>query len=620
MHWSTVFSSGLALSLATVADAGRSFQHVGKRDPRAAKPDTRDVVANYLATRQVPDAKFLNENTTDYSVNGTGIPDVDFDVGESYSGYLPISDDPDDKNELFFWFFPSSSNSTEKEILLWLNGGPGCSSFEGLLQENGPFIWQYGTYKPVPNPWAWNRLTNVVWVEQPIGTGFSRGEVTATSEEDVAAQFLGFWKNFVGLFGMQGYTMYIAGESYAGLYVPYIAAAMLDANDTAYYNQSGILIYDPVLGDDVVQSSTTTVPFVDYHRSLMPFNDSFSAYLHEQHDACGFADYEAKYLTYPPPGPQPPNYSGSVSEECAGLWNTVLEEMFAVNPCFDVYQVATTCPLLWDVLGFPGSLFYVPEGSGPVYFDREDVKRAIHADVNTTWEECASGDVFVDGEDHSAPSISRALPRVIDATGNVIIGHGTLDMILLPNGTLLSIQNMTWGGELGFRARPTEPFYVPYHTLSTGPEIESSTDMLALSTLAGAGVMGTAHTERGLTFVSVDLSGHMVPQYAPSAAFRQLEFLLGRVDSLSSVVPFSTDPGYPQAAADSLGNGTGAATWSAATASSGEGGNGTSSGSGSGDACGTGTAAAGTGAGASVRVDSSIAALAVGIVGFWWNM
>lgn len=48
---------------------------------------------------------------------------MDFDVGESYSGYLPISDDPDDKNELFFWFFANSEGSDAKEILLWLNGG-----------------------------------------------------------------------------------------------------------------------------------------------------------------------------------------------------------------------------------------------------------------------------------------------------------------------------------------------------------------------------------------------------------------------------------------------------------------------------------------------------------------
>ncbi|KAI2467437.1 alpha/beta-hydrolase [Annulohypoxylon bovei var. microspora] len=564
MHWPKLVS-GLLLSGAAVTEAKRSFQHVGKKDitPKSSISDRESALEHFLATRQVPAAKFANANTTKFAVNGTGIPDIDFDVGESYSGYLPITDNPDDTDELFFWFFPTSTpNSTEKEILLWLNGGPGCSSFEGLLQENGPFIWQYGTLKPVPNPWAWNRLTNVVWVEQPIGTGFSRGTVTARGEEDVAAQFLGFWKNFVDTFALQGYKVYIAGESYAGAYCPYIASAMLDKNDTAYYDVSGMMIYDPVLGDDVVQDSATTVPFVDYHRNLMTFNDSFSAYIHGLHDSCGFADYNDKYLAYPPSGPQPPNYAQSVSRECRGLWDAVLSEALSINPCFDVYQVATTCPLLWDVLGFPGTIGYLPEG-GEIYFDRADVKQAIHADVNTTWEECSSSDVFVGG-DSSDPSSWVVLPHVIDATKNVIIGHGSLDMILLPNGTLLTIQNTTWGGALGFQSPPVEPFFVPYHTLSTADEIESSSDATALGSIAAAGVLGTAHTERGLTYVSVDLSGHMIPQYAPSAAFRQLEFLLGRVDSLSSVQPFTTEPDYPQPPASDLGNGTGPATFRAA--------------------------------------------------------
>ena len=236
--------------------------------------------------------------------------------------------------------------------------------------------------------------------------------------------------------------------------------------------------------------------------------------------------------------------------------------MLSINPCFDVYQVATTCPLLWDVLGFPGSMNYLPEGT-QLYFDRQEVKRAIHASEDTKWEECASGDVFVDGKDNSDPSTWRVLPHVIDATQNVIIGHGSLDMILLPNGTLLSIQNMTWGGQLGFQSAPVEPFFVPFHTLSTATEIFNEHDQTALGSIAGAGVMGTAHEERGLTYVAINMAGHMVPQYTPSAALRQLEVLLGRVPSLNSTQAF-TLPGeskYPQPDAADLGNGTGPATF-----------------------------------------------------------
>lgn len=72
-----------------------------------------------------------------------------------------------------------------------------------------------------------------------------------------------------------------------------------------------------------------------------------------------------------------------------------------------------------------------------------------------------------------------------------------LDFILLMNGTVMMIQNMTWNGVQGFQTPPSswEEFYVPYH------EEES------LSTLAGAGIFGNHHTERGLTFCTVDLSG-----------------------------------------------------------------------------------------------------------------
>lgn len=80
-----------------------------------------------------------------------------------------------------------------------------------------------GTYKPVANTYSWTNLTNMVWVEQPVGTGFSQGTATATNEVEVAAQFLGFFKNFVDTFAMEGFTVYITGESYAGYYVPYIA-------------------------------------------------------------------------------------------------------------------------------------------------------------------------------------------------------------------------------------------------------------------------------------------------------------------------------------------------------------------------------------------------------------
>ena len=125
------------------------------------------------------------------------------------------------------------------------------------MQENGPFLWQYGTFAPVRNPYTWVNLTNMVWVEQPVGTGFSQGTPNAQNEVDVAKQFLGFFKNFVETFRLQGKKVYIAGESYAGSYIPYIADAMFDANDTTHFNIESIMMYDPAISTDTVQELGT---------------------------------------------------------------------------------------------------------------------------------------------------------------------------------------------------------------------------------------------------------------------------------------------------------------------------------------------------------------------------
>lgn len=111
-------------------------------------------------------------SSSEFVVNGTGVPEVGFDLGESYAGRLPISAAPNSTDRLFFWFFPSKNPAASNEITVWLNGGPGCSSMGGLLQENGPFLWQAGTYSPQPNPFSWTNLTNMVWIDQPIGKHF----------------------------------------------------------------------------------------------------------------------------------------------------------------------------------------------------------------------------------------------------------------------------------------------------------------------------------------------------------------------------------------------------------------------------------------------------------------
>ncbi|KAH8662359.1 serine carboxypeptidase 1, partial [Xylariales sp. PMI_506] len=483
----------------------------------------------------------------EYAVNGSELPDLSFDIGESYAGLLPIEDaNSTDSSELFFWFFPSTNPAASKEIIVWFTGGPGCSSMSALLEENGPFTWMPGTYAPQLNPWGWNHLSNIVWIDQPVGTGYDLGNPTYHDEFDVATQFRGFWKNFVDTFDMHGYDVYITGESYAGLYCPYVAGGMIDQNDTTYFNVKGMIVYDGVIGD--VSGDVVTVPFVDYWAGLFPFNDSFSESIHQRHESCGYAEYLEKYLVFPPAGYQPNNAQpGLVADQSdyqdgCFISGDIYDAISWLNPCFNIYEVNAECPLPYDPLGFAAGDDYSPPGAPEVYFNRTEVKKALHVPADADWEMCKNG-VFPYGDRSPASSLVQ-IPKVIEHTGNVQLVHGMLDMVLFMNETLLTIQNMTWNGKLGFQSRPSDPLYVPYHQTPS------------LGTAAGAGVFGTAHHERGLTYLTVSLSGHEVPGWQPSVAYRQLEVLLGRVDNLQSTEPFTTDTyktAQPKAA---LGSGT----------------------------------------------------------------
>ena len=218
--------------------------------------------------------------------------------------------------------------------------------------------------------------------------------------------------------------------------VPYIADAMHNETNKKYYDVNGVLFYDPVLSYDVVGDQIPSVPFVDYWDPLFSLNDTFMADIHQRADDCGYTDFMETAMQFPPSGPlpTPPNVDGK--QKGCDIWDDIITAAQAVNPCWDVYQVATTCPLLWDVLGFPGSFTY--EGGNWIYFNRTDVQKAINAPVGN-WDECSSG---VLDKDTSPPSALSVLPRVIEKNERTIIGHGMLDFILLANGSIMAIQNM----------------------------------------------------------------------------------------------------------------------------------------------------------------------------------
>ncbi|KAI9798834.1 MAG: hypothetical protein M1825_004957 [Sarcosagium campestre] len=477
-------------------------------------------------------SRFLTDTTKKFLVNGTGLPLVDFDIGESYAGSLPAPSFRGDPRQLFFWFFPSRNPAATDELTVFLNGGPGCSSLAGFFQDNGPVIWQQGTFKPVKNPYSWSAMTNTVWIEFPIGTGFSRGTVTAQSETELATSFLAFYRSFVDTFAFDRPKLHLAGESYAGTYIPYIADAMFNAKDWSF-NLQGSLLFDAKIANSDLHRTVPAVSFMNNWPGLFPFNTTQKSAFQTRADRCGFTDYLAKGLVFPPASALPP-IPYTTGYGCASLWDDIFAAVSPLNPCFSIYQITATCPVTWDPLGYPSSFPYTPSGA-QVYFDRADVKAAIHAPANVTWTQCSDENVFVFGVDLSLPPVDSILPSVIERSNRTIVAHGSLDFLLIANGSLLAIQNMTWNGSRGFQSPPSAPFIVPEHANPT------------VDTVAGYGTLGVTTTERGLTWLQASLAGHRFGVNAPSAAYRALEFLLGRIDSLSDDKPFSVfEPPEPR--------------------------------------------------------------------------
>jgi len=152
----------------------------------------------------------------------------------------------------------------------------------------------------------------------------------------------------------------------------------------------------------------------------------------------------------------------------------------------------------------------------------------MHAPLSVSWAEC-SGPVFAP-RDTSLDPIQYVLPRVIDFTSRVLISNADLDFVIITDGTLLSIQNMTWGGQLGFQSAPEKPIVI------TLPDLQYAQAFAENGYGPGyedpQGTMGVQHFERGLMWAETFLSGHMQPQFQPRSSYRHLQWLLGHIEEL----------------------------------------------------------------------------------------
>lgn len=140
-------------------------------------------------------------------------------------GLVNIVDDDD----MFYWLFPSRNDPDKDPLVIWLTGGPGCSSELAIFYENGPMNLEKG--EAVINPNSWNNKANLLFLDQPIGTGFSKGSIfnLPKNEEEVRKHFGIFITKFYELYPeFKNRPLYVTGESYAGHYIPFIGDLLVE--------------------------------------------------------------------------------------------------------------------------------------------------------------------------------------------------------------------------------------------------------------------------------------------------------------------------------------------------------------------------------------------------------
>ncbi|CAN6309497.1 unnamed protein product [Urochloa humidicola] len=181
------------------------------------------------------------------------------------TGYVSVEEETG--TELFYYFVESERSPSTDPLLLWLTGGPRCSAFSGLAYEIGPVKFvekRYNGTLPqlVYNPYSWTQMTSIVFVDSPVGSGFSyardrRGyDVGDISSSLQIVTFLRKW--FDDHPGYLSNPFYIGGDSYAGKMTPLIAHYVSGGIEEMRYpliNLKGYLVGNPITGDKIDDNS-----------------------------------------------------------------------------------------------------------------------------------------------------------------------------------------------------------------------------------------------------------------------------------------------------------------------------------------------------------------------------
>lgn len=413
----------------------------------------------------------------------------DPNVGQ-IAGYFKLG--TQNKN-YFFWFFESRNKSDSDPVVLWMTGGPGCSSEVALFAENGPCKVNPDGNGTVLNPYSWNEKASVIFIDQPAGTGFSYGDHDH-NEESVSTDMYLFLTEFMKKYSkFASLPFYVFGESYAGHYVPATGHRIWRGNKENAHNPNV-----PHLNlQGVSVGNGLTDPEVQYaYYPQMAFNSST-------------APARVNSLTY--------HLMRAAVNPCTRRIHNC-NEHHGASSCLSAYSFCNQALLApYMMSGYnqydmrikcqvPG-LCYDFSNVGK-YLGREDVLNYLGV-KGIQWKSCAY-DVTRGMLGDWMRNYQTKFIDLLASNIRVLIYAGDVDFICNYLGNEAWVKALKWPGKEAFNSAPQKEWTV------NGKKA------------------GKCRTHGGLTFLQVYQAGHMVPMDQPEAALNMLDGFIHPGNSLFS--------------------------------------------------------------------------------------
>ncbi|XP_044153791.1 lysosomal protective protein-like [Bufo gargarizans] len=420
-----------------------------------------------------------------------------------FSGFLNASEG----KYFHYWFVECQDDPRFCPLVLWLNGGPGCSSLAGLLTEHGPFLIHSDGSTLMYNTHSWNKIANVLYLESPAGVGFSYSDDKKymTGDEETAQDNYMALRDFFHRYPeFSKNDLYLTGESYGGFYVPALAVKV---KEDSSMNLKGLAIGNGVT--DNKMDSHSSIYFSYYHGlidisgwSLMeaacckrrrcnffnPRNKQCSNAVNEAFSKAN-SDKLNIYNIYQPclegePG-EIRDYGDHIKAYLPGIMSVESHSQFSKR-LREMSQLNKTISL-----GVP----CMNDSDITTYLNNPEVRSALHIPNQLPrWEVC-NDEVFYTFQREMEDARSQYLQVLDEKKYRILVYSGDVDMACNFLGAEWFVHSL---------AQKSEKFYQPW-MYKDGDQLQ---------------IAGYAKQYANLTFLTVKGAGHMVPTDKPLQAFQ----------------------------------------------------------------------------------------------------